>query len=68
MNPSNVLVRLFIAIVVCIIAIAVLGALNNLTVPLFFNPRVEHLLDVLIVAIGACYVIFGNKLFPTSNP
>lgn len=65
MNPSSILFRIFVAVVIVIIAIAILNAVIAAFATGLFSPAVVHLLDLLIVAIGVCYVIFGDRWFTT---
>lgn len=66
MNPSGFIGRIIAAIICCIIAIVVIAAVIAAFPVLgqFFTPKIVNLLDILIVALGICYVCFGSKLFP----
>lgn len=65
MNPQSFFQRALYAVVGCILLIAVIyaivGAFPDLAI--YFTARILHLIDVLIVAIGVCYAVFGT-LFP----
>lgn len=66
MNPQGFILRAIYAIVGCIILIVVIHAIIAAfpTLGTFFTPGIVKLIDILIVALGVCYVIFGSKMLP----
>lgn len=66
MNISGYIFRAIIAIVVCVILVALLAAGLKAFAPTLFDAAQLGFLDLCIYALGVCYVIWGEAWFRRS--